>query len=235
MSRFSPLSSSSCFLMTAGCCGGDCIGIPLSVGECGRGKMGGGPDQLASRGLFALDRIRPPAKHIKATCLSPSTTKCSCPPFLASSGTLVIQIYQYTSSQPFHFSAWFAFLLPCYSTFKVLSHQPVSEPDIQKWAMYWSVIGAFVAFEYLAEWLISWQVIFPPLAPCDHLTLALLPSRLPFYWELKTAFLLFLSLPQTQVGAVSHRLRDFVLTSLSSAIGVNLHLHDLPSTILRTQ
>jgi len=110
---------------------------------------------------------------------------------------IVIQIYQYISSQPFHFSAWFAFLLPCYSTFKVLSHQPVSEPDIQKWAMYWSVIGAFVAFEYLAEWLISWQVIFPPLAPCDHLTLALLPSRLPFYWELKTAFLLFLSLPQT--------------------------------------
>jgi receptor expression-enhancing protein 1/2/3/4 len=43
--------------------------------------------------------------------------------------------------------------------------------------MYWTVIGAFVAFEYLAEWLISW---------------------LPFYWELKTIFLLFLSLPQTE-------------------------------------
>lgn len=24
--------------------------------------------------------------------------------------------------------------------------------------MYWSVIGAFVAFEYVAEWLISWYV-----------------------------------------------------------------------------
>lgn len=43
--------------------------------------------------------------------------------------------------------------------------------------MYWSVIGAFVAFEYVAEWLISW---------------------LPFYWEFKTLFLLFLALPQTQ-------------------------------------
>lgn len=43
--------------------------------------------------------------------------------------------------------------------------------------MYWSVIGAFVAFEYVAEWLVSW---------------------LPFYWEIKTAFLLFLSLPQIQ-------------------------------------
>jgi hypothetical protein len=25
--------------------------------------------------------------------------------------------------------------------------------------MYWSVIGAFVAFEYVAEWLISWQAL----------------------------------------------------------------------------
>ncbi|KIM47844.1 hypothetical protein M413DRAFT_22437 [Hebeloma cylindrosporum] len=73
--------------------------------------------------------------------------------------------------------AWFAFLLPCYATFKALSHRPISEPDLHKWAMYWAVIGAFVAFEYLAEWLISW---------------------LPFYWEIKTIFLLFLSLPQTQ-------------------------------------
>jgi receptor expression-enhancing protein 1/2/3/4 len=73
--------------------------------------------------------------------------------------------------------AWFAFFLPCYSTFKALSHRPISEPDLEKWAMYWTVIGAFVAFEYVAEWFISW---------------------LPFYWEVKTTFLLFLSLPQTQ-------------------------------------
>jgi len=43
--------------------------------------------------------------------------------------------------------------------------------------MYWSVVGAFVSAEYLAGWLVDW---------------------LPFYWELKTTFLLFLSLPQTQ-------------------------------------
>jgi len=43
--------------------------------------------------------------------------------------------------------------------------------------MYWSVVGAFVALEYVAEWFISW---------------------FPFYWELKTIILLFLSLPQTQ-------------------------------------
>ncbi|CAA7268017.1 unnamed protein product [Cyclocybe aegerita] len=55
-------------------------------------------------------------------------------------------------------SAWFAFLLPCYATFKALARGPLSQGEIQKWAMYW----------------------------------------LPFYWELKTAFLLFISLPQTQ-------------------------------------
>jgi len=73
--------------------------------------------------------------------------------------------------------AWFAFFLPCYATFKTLSTRPISESELQKWAMYWSVIGAFVAFEYVAEWFISW---------------------LPFYWEVKTLFLLYLSLPQIQ-------------------------------------
>ncbi|KAG7099043.1 hypothetical protein E1B28_000921 [Marasmius oreades] len=43
--------------------------------------------------------------------------------------------------------------------------------------MYWSVVGALVGFEYVAEWFVSW---------------------LPFYWEIKTVFLLFLSLPQIQ-------------------------------------
>ncbi|KZT02422.1 uncharacterized protein LAESUDRAFT_407438 [Laetiporus sulphureus 93-53] len=73
--------------------------------------------------------------------------------------------------------AWFAFMLPCYSTWKSLSHRPVSEPELERWMMYWSVMGAFVAFEYVVEWLVDW---------------------LPFYYEAKTVFLLFLSLPQTQ-------------------------------------
>lgn len=73
--------------------------------------------------------------------------------------------------------AWFAFLLPSYETFKALSHRPLSEPQLQRWSMYWSVVGAFVAFEYAAEWLISW---------------------LPFYWEIKTIFLLYLAFPSTQ-------------------------------------
>jgi len=74
-------------------------------------------------------------------------------------------------------AAWFAFLLPVFGTYKALSHRPVSEPELERWSQYWSVIGVIVAFEYLAEFLISW---------------------LPFYWEFKTLFLLWLALPQTQ-------------------------------------
>ncbi|KAK0233062.1 TB2/DP1, HVA22 family-domain-containing protein [Armillaria fumosa] len=73
--------------------------------------------------------------------------------------------------------AWFAFFLPCFATFKLLSQQPVPEAELQRTAKYWTVIGAYVGFEYLVGWLIGW---------------------LPFYWEAKTVFLLFLSLPQTQ-------------------------------------
>jgi len=74
-------------------------------------------------------------------------------------------------------SAYFAFLLPCYATFKALSHRPVSEPELERLSMYWTVVGAFVAFQYTVEWLVSW---------------------FPFYFEIKTLFLLFLSLPQIQ-------------------------------------
>ncbi|KAF9076109.1 TB2/DP1, HVA22 family-domain-containing protein [Rhodocollybia butyracea] len=73
--------------------------------------------------------------------------------------------------------SWFAFCLPCFATYKTLSARPIVEADVERWCMHWSVVGAFVGFEYLAGWFISW---------------------LPFYWEMKTVFLLFLSLPQTQ-------------------------------------
>ncbi|KAI0271422.1 TB2/DP1, HVA22 family-domain-containing protein [Gloeopeniophorella convolvens] len=74
-------------------------------------------------------------------------------------------------------TGWFAFLLPAYSTFKALKQRPLDEREVERWASYWTVIGAVVAFEYAAEWLLSW---------------------FPFYWEIKTIFLLFLSLPQTE-------------------------------------
>ena len=55
-------------------------------------------------------------------------------------------------------SAWFAFFLPSYGTWKALSQRPVSEPELERWAMYWTVLGAFVAVEYVAEWFISLSV-----------------------------------------------------------------------------
>ncbi|KAM5533972.1 hypothetical protein V8D89_012397 [Ganoderma adspersum] len=74
-------------------------------------------------------------------------------------------------------SAWFAFLLPSYGTWKALTHRPLAEPDLERWCMYWSVVGAFVAVEYVTGFILDW---------------------VPFYWEARTVFLLFLSLPQTQ-------------------------------------
>jgi len=40
--------------------------------------------------------------------------------------------------------------------FKGLKNRPLSEPELERWATYWAVVGAFVAFEYVAEWMLSW-------------------------------------------------------------------------------
>ncbi|KAF8519130.1 TB2/DP1, HVA22 family-domain-containing protein [Hysterangium stoloniferum] len=74
-------------------------------------------------------------------------------------------------------TAWIAFLHPCYASYKALSHRPVSEPELERWVKYWAVVGALVGVEYACEWLVSW---------------------FPFYWEVKTVFVLYLALPQTQ-------------------------------------
>ncbi|KZT64990.1 hypothetical protein DAEQUDRAFT_769229 [Daedalea quercina L-15889] len=73
-------------------------------------------------------------------------------------------------------SATAAFLYPGYASYKVLSQRPASEEELERWLMYWSVLGCIVAVEYVAEWLVSW---------------------LPFYYTVKTVFLLYLALPQT--------------------------------------
>jgi len=74
-------------------------------------------------------------------------------------------------------AAWVAFLHPCFASYKALSHRPVSEPDLERWVKYWAIMGALVGTEYALEWLVSW---------------------VPFYWEIKTVFILYLALPQTQ-------------------------------------
>ncbi|KAK1236246.1 hypothetical protein PQX77_000508 [Marasmius sp. AFHP31] len=70
-----------------------------------------------------------------------------------------------------------AFLYPAYSSYKTLSQRPASEADLERWLMYWSVLGSLLAVEMFAEWSISW---------------------IPFYYTVKTLLLLYLSLPQTQ-------------------------------------
>ncbi|KAI6038582.1 receptor expression-enhancing protein 4 [Pisolithus marmoratus] len=70
-----------------------------------------------------------------------------------------------------------AFLYPGYASYKTLSRRPACEEDIERWLMYWSVLGCIVGVEYVAEWLVSW---------------------IPMYYFLKTLFLLYLVLPQTQ-------------------------------------
>ncbi|KAG0703548.1 TB2/DP1, HVA22 family-domain-containing protein [Suillus ampliporus] len=70
-----------------------------------------------------------------------------------------------------------AFLYPGYASYKTLSQRPASEEDLERWLMYWSVLGCIVGVEYVAEWLVSW---------------------VPFYYLMKTLFLLYLALPQTR-------------------------------------
>ncbi|TFK25405.1 hypothetical protein FA15DRAFT_639433 [Coprinopsis marcescibilis] len=74
-------------------------------------------------------------------------------------------------------SATAAFLYPGYASYKTLSQRPASEEDLERWLMYWSVLGCVVSVEYMAEWVVSW---------------------IPFYFTLKTLFLLYLALPQTK-------------------------------------
>ncbi|KIJ63589.1 hypothetical protein HYDPIDRAFT_134065 [Hydnomerulius pinastri MD-312] len=70
-----------------------------------------------------------------------------------------------------------AFLYPGYASYKTLSQRPASEEDLERWLMYWSVLGCIVGVEYVAEWLVSW---------------------IPMYYFIKTLFLLYLVLPQTR-------------------------------------
>ncbi|KAG6890357.1 hypothetical protein C0992_002081 [Termitomyces sp. T32_za158] len=70
-----------------------------------------------------------------------------------------------------------AFVYPAYASYKSLSQRPAAEADLERWLMYWSVLGCIVGIELLAEWLLAW---------------------IPLYYTIKSIFLLYLVLPQTQ-------------------------------------
>ncbi|KAH9474711.1 HVA22-like protein i [Psilocybe cubensis] len=99
-------------------------------------------------------------------------------------------------------SALAAFIYPGYASYKTLSQRPASEAELERWLMYWSVLGCIVGVEYIAEWLVSW---------------------IPFYTSLKALFLLYLALPQTQGSTYIYHthLRPFLSTherTIDSAI-----------------
>ncbi|KAG8679597.1 hypothetical protein FRC09_018851 [Ceratobasidium sp. 395] len=95
-----------------------------------------------------------------------------------------------------------AFLYPTYASYKTLSRRPTQEADLERWLMYWSVMGCVVGVEYIAEWLIRWyEALLSSHCKTNTFTHSL-PPRIPLYWEIKTIFLLYLALPQTQ-GATS--------------------------------
>lgn len=97
------------------------------------------------------------------------------------------------------------FLYPGYASYKTLSQRPASEADLERWLMYWSVLGCVIGVEYVAEWLVSWYVPLDQrnnyLPWSTHKTdpiLFIILSRIPLYSTFKAIFFLYLALPQTQ-------------------------------------
>jgi len=60
-----------------------------------------------------------------------------------------------------HHSLICAFLYPAYASYKTLSKRPASDTDLERWLMYWSILGVILAVEYVAEWLVRWYVDVP--------------------------------------------------------------------------
>jgi hypothetical protein len=62
-------------------------------------------------------------------------------------------------AHPFDHSSVGVFLYPGYASYKTLSQRPASEADLERWLMYWSVLGCIVGVEYIAEWLVSCEFL----------------------------------------------------------------------------
>lgn len=90
-----------------------------------------------------------------------------------------------------------AFLYPGYASYKILSQRPAPEEELERWLMYWSVLGFVVGIEYVAEWTISWYVLLLDIYIQSDFV-ALDNHRIPFYYTIKTLFLLYIALPQTK-------------------------------------
>ncbi|KAI5480954.1 hypothetical protein MNV49_006764 [Pseudohyphozyma bogoriensis] len=67
------------------------------------------------------------------------------------------------------------FVYPTYASYKAIKSNDL--PKLEVWLMYWSVMGTVMALESTVEWIFSW---------------------FPFYFEVKTIVILWLTLPQIQ-------------------------------------
>jgi len=61
---------------------------------------------------------------------------------------------------------------PSYETYKVIARRPDTEAEVEKWLIYWCVVGALAAFEASLEWLVDWVI---------------------FYYEIKVLLLVFIA------------------------------------------
>ncbi|WVF68619.1 hypothetical protein IAT40_003389 [Kwoniella sp. CBS 6097] len=81
-----------------------------------------------------------------------------------------------------------SYLYPAYASYKALSIHPDSSPEataqVERWLMYWAVVGTWTAFEAVLGWTFTW---------------------LPFYSLIKTAIFLYFSLPQSEGSSYIYR------------------------------
>lgn len=64
-----------------------------------------------------------------------------------------------------HHSNVCCFLYPAYASYKALSARPESSDEsarqVERWLMYWSVVGSWTAVEAVVGWSFTWCVSFP--------------------------------------------------------------------------
>ncbi|OCF46074.1 hypothetical protein I317_00164 [Kwoniella heveanensis CBS 569] len=81
-----------------------------------------------------------------------------------------------------------SYLYPAYASYKALSLHPDSSPEamiqVERWLMYWAVVGTWTAFEAVLGWTFTW---------------------LPFYSLIKTVIFLYFSLPQSEGSSYIYR------------------------------
>lgn len=102
---------------------------------------------------------------------------------------------------------------PVYATFRALERREndfktekqrkkESDTELESWACYWVVYGAFKVLEGLTDPFLSWYVdLIPSGSSFD-------PLRVPYYFPAKLAFLLWLQMPQFNVKTRFEDLND---------------------------